>query len=350
MGSIYRAFGLEPNKSARNMLTEQTFTATAQSQISDYKVRIYRISDNTLLYEGSKISLVTPLYATQELVGTVPITGALATERDIKWTLEVWNGADSALSKETPFTNYEPPLISLVIPPTITEQSYQFVGLYSQNQGIQVARFRYTLYDATQKVIEQTDWIPNTSLIHTFSNFLDGSVYYARCELYDEQGQYADTSLMEFAVDYDEPSVSFVPTVENIKNSAAIAIKWIGAYVLEGVLVGTAYFVENFLYFGNNGININSGSSAYWENVNIEEEFTTSMWWQPNSSSFDGVIFKQESTESGEIIEVGYSQTMGSFYRENLEGTDYVLPIPINATYAYLLILVGTQLTVKEYS
>jgi len=354
MSTVYRPFGLQPNglttDKTRNMLLEQIFEATVQTSTSDYQVRIYKLSDNTLLYDSGKINLVTPLYASQELLVTIPITGALATERDLKWTLELWNGVDSAVSKETSFVNYELPTISLSVPATITEQSHQFIGLYSQNQGIGVSRFRFALYDSTQVLIEQTEWVYNSSLEKTFENFLDNADYYVECEVYDLNEQYATTDLVLFFVDYVAPSVSFVPTVINIANSATIQIKWIGAYILEGLSSGIISFISNFLYIGNNGLQINDGSYAYWEDVYIEEQFTASFIWQPNSDSFDGRFFGLNNVISGKYIEIGYSQTIGAFYKKNSDGSEYGNPLILDSSKAYILIIVGTTLTIKEYN
>lgn len=351
MATVYRPIGLSPNQETRDMLLEQIFTAIVQSTTTDYQLRIYNLATNALLYDSTKITLGTTLFATETISITVPITGALATVRELKWTLEVWNSSDSVVSRETPFTNYEAPTASLSsVPATITEQSYEFIIAYNQNQGIEPESYILNLYDSSQNLIDTSNVIYNSSLKFTFENFVDGTVYFVRGLVVDQNELEADTGFVQFTVDYTEPSVNFTPTVENLPNSAGIEITWVGAYILEGVATGTINYVDDFLYVGNKGLEVTSGSNVEWEGVNIEAQYTASLWHNPNDGLFDGDIIEFQNTDTSDFIKIGYDNSENKFYRNQNGIFEYTVDFVFNETNAYLIIFTATTIEIKVFT
>lgn len=346
--AVYRPIGFSPSiGETRNMLVAQTFTAIASSKITHYQLKIYNNSTGNILYNSSKIALSTVLYYGEVLEHTVPITAGMASIRELKWTLQVWNELetlDSLQLKEIYFKNYTPPTISLTFPSVITSQSYNFSGTYSQTQGVDVQKYKYTLYTANEKFILSSDWIYNGSLKYTVSGFVDSTAYKILLEVYDLNNVYTATEKILFSVDYASPTVSFQPTITNLPNESAIELELTGVYSIEGESTGTI----NYESLGSDiHLAMNSSSAVSWENINIQETFTMTFKWLYPSNSFSGKIFKLNNTLSGgnHYYEVGYLD--GKFYY-NISGvTQYSSTISLNSDYVYVIII--TQLGMKIF-
>ena len=348
MATIYRLIGLSPNQETRNMLQSQIFSAIAQSSITDYQLRIYELSTSNLLYDSTKISAT--LYATEEFSVVVPITPALATIRELKWTIEAWNGTDSVTTRETPFMNYETPSANLAsTPSTVTNQEYEFNITYSHPQDIQPNNFEIELYDSTETLLQTSDVIYNSSLRYTFDNFLDGTVYKVKGYIEDNNGVKIETSMTQFAVDYSEPSLTFAPSVENKSLVSGIEIKWGGAYSLSGTIDGTYVYVEDFLYTDNVGIRLDETTKITWTDVNIEETNIGSLLINPSTIDYNGEITRYTNTSSGTYLSIGYSETTNQFYREQNGAKEYTQEFTLSPLNAYLLYWSTSKLIIYTY-
>ena len=348
MGTVYRPIGLEPNNETRDMTEAQIFTGVVQNTTTDYQVRIYDLSDNTLLYDSGKVT--DSYYATETLSVTIPITPAIATVRELKWTLEIFNGADSVLSREIPFTNYEPPTVNLSsTPATITEQSYEFEITYSHPQSIEPISYEIELYDSTDELIRTSGVINNASLRYTFENFLDNTVYKVKGYVTDANNIEVETSLTQFAVDYLEPSLTFSPTVENKPEVGGIEIKWGGAYSITGSATGDYRYIENFVEEDNYGVQLDSGAYIRWEDVDIGDDNVTMILFQPNTASFDGDIVKYTNTDTNVYLSLGYDYSQTKFYREQGGIRQYTEDFELGTSSVYLLYWSSEYLKLTVY-
>jgi len=344
--AVYRPIGFSPNNTTIDMLEIQVFTAIMQSTTTDYALKIFKISDNTVLYDSGKVNLTVALYATEQLNITVPITPSIGTVRDLKYTITVWNLQETVTSREIPFKNYEMPTLSVTVPNTINEQSYEFIGVQSQPQGIIVERFKYELYDNNFNKISSSGYIYNSSLRYTFSNFLDNTQYKITCETYDINGIYTKSQTYNFLVDYESPSVLFKPLVENIKNTSAIRLSWAGAYSLEGVSTGTISYIDDFIYLGNTGIDIETSSNVKWDSVNILEDNTVSFLFKPKSTGFSGNILNLSNTTDGISLNIGFNGS--AFYKEQNGIYQYSINFSLSTSIVYLIVIYDDKLIIKE--
>lgn len=342
--AVYRPIGFDPNKTTRNMLEEQIFTAIVQSTTTDYQIQIFDISDNSLKYDSGKVNLATTLYATETLSITIPITVAMATVRNLKYYITVWNGTENAFSREIPFTNYENPILTVSVPSTVDTQSYEFVGTQTQAQGIDASRYKYTLYANNSTQIATSDWIYNSSLKYTFENFVNNTTYKIKCESYDANELYAVSATYTFIVEYEEPSVTITPTVENIKEMSAIKVGWGGAYIVEGDLTGTSSYVENFLYGENYGLSLTSGSYVDWEDVFTNQEYVISFIYSGDKT---GDLLTLSNTDTLDYITIGHDGTR--FYRNQNGVYKYTTSIPLLSSNAYLIMMNAENIMIKQF-
>jgi len=353
--SVYRPILLDPNSSSNSeratldMLQIQTVSAIVQSTTTDYQVNINKISDNTLLYDSTKITLGSPVYAGNSLDIELPIIVALAGIANLKWTLRVWNGVDEALSRETPFLNYEEPVTTMTVPASVNGQSYEFSVTYTQPQSAEISRYRLTLYDDAQIEITNSGWIYNSSGVYTFENFIDGQDYYVRSEVYDINTVYSESPLYGFVVDYTKPSVTFVPVATNKKYLSAIEIEWSGAYLLEGSATGVFTYQDDFLYMENTGVNIPDGSYIEWTGVNIGAEYVASLFHNPLNGTFTGDIIKFENDATGIYQCIGYDSATQRFYRNQNELYDYTSSFSFDENNVYLIMFTAESIHIKVF-
>lgn len=239
--AIYKPILFSPaTGETRDMLVLQTFSATLVSKVTDYQIRIYNTS-GVLLYDSNKITLQKTMYSGERLEHIVPITEALGEIRELKWTLKVWNGLetiDDSELREMLLKNYEHPIVSItaLIDDTLSSYENMFNADYFQAQNIEPYKYRYLLYDNYNNLLKNTGWIFNESLNYKFDGFVNGSIYKIKIELYNINNNYTESDFYTFSVIYQEPSLNFIPTVENVEDESCMSIKWSGAYSIDSTV------------------------------------------------------------------------------------------------------------------
>ena len=125
------------------MANNQDFTCQVNgSVITDYQIVIKKVSDNTTLYDSTKITPATPLYDKETLTHT--ITGGTVTYRgSCKWTITTYSGVATATTTETLFYNQTIPTLTFSPSATITSKLYDFTATYTQTESIALKRFKF---------------------------------------------------------------------------------------------------------------------------------------------------------------------------------------------------------------
>jgi hypothetical protein len=114
-------------------------------KITDYQLIIYKNSDNTIIYDSTKITLGTPKYNGETLSISV-VGGTIINGQELKYTIQYWNGAETTISNEIFFMSASIATLTISVPNPITVQSYTFVGTYIQAQNIGIKQWYYVLY------------------------------------------------------------------------------------------------------------------------------------------------------------------------------------------------------------
>jgi len=344
MATIYEPKFLQPYNSCIDMTSNQDFTAVIQGvQATHYQLLIYNNDTSAQLYDSTKTAISPVLYNGDTLTIVVP-SGSAGVVRELKWTLAVWNGAETLTSREKYFTNYELPTVSLT-PDALTEQFYEFIATYAQAQSISVKKFKFTLYDSLSVEIENSDWQFNGSVLWTFDGFLSGETYYVEYEVYDLNNVYATSGLVAYTISYTEPSISVIPIATNLEDYSAIQVDWSGVYTNVGDDTGTTEFVVSYLPGTDFALYIHAASTAFWEDLRIGEDFTNTFVWRLLDTGFTGDIIKQENTVTSSYFTVGYD---GSRFYYNISGdTRYSRAITLTANMLNIIILTPTNIYIN---
>lgn len=301
----------------------QNFSAQVNGLvITHYQIRIYNNSTNALLYDIGKLALSPNLYDKQILSHTVP-ANSVTNGLELKWTLQVWENTSTVTSREIYFKGYGNPTFSVTIPETINSKTYEFVGVYSHPQNVNIKRFQFKIYDSSNNVLENSGDIysANTKYKPKNISFINGNTYKVEGICEDINGVIVSSGIKTFSVDYPRPSLSIVPDATVNHKTSGVIVKWSKAIQKNGTVVGTYSYVNNFISQGNKGLLIDASSNLSYM-VDIPKDFTVQVIYRPEMGFTSGIMVELDSS-----YKVGYEQ--GRFYFKN-NGTEvYSLPISL---------------------
>lgn len=306
--AVYLITDPSPKNTARDMSVNQDFSFTFQGDKgTDYQVIIMNNSTSAVLYDSGKVNLGTSYWYNGETKSVTVPSGSVANDLELKWTIQTWDGTSTNSSLEEIFFNsYENPTLSLTVPATITEQSYEFEPTWTQTEGLSIKKFEAFLYDSSLNIIQQSGVVESSNVTYEFEGFIDGTNYGVSFIGYDEFDRTADTGTQSFLADYSPANVNISPTVTINDDVGAINIEWGEAKIINGVETGVLTYTDDFVFVGDVALNIPSGGNLYYD-VDIPQEFTVEMTLEL-PSSFTGVI----ATMDAGGYDFGYNGT--NFY------------------------------------
>lgn len=334
MATIFTLQNPSPRNEVRDMSINQTFSGIVDGvRYTDYQLFIYKISDNSLVYNSTKLALTPNLpdgALWEHIVPSGSVTNS-ATE-SYKWRLQTWNGAENVTTREFPFTARTTPILTFTPPSTITTQSYEFTATLTQAEGDIPNNYTFELYDNTQTLVESSGLITNFNILYSFSGFSNGDELGVRILGTTTGGQLFDSGLITFDVVYSEPDINLKPdaTVDNTRGT--ITVTRGEAIQIIGTSSGTISYLDDFLYAGNTALSLADSSSSASFNVDIPIDFTLSFKWQPDSNSFEGKIIQLDDG----AYEVGYE--LGAFYYTINGVTQYSLPVDLYGSVFYIVL------------
>lgn len=297
---------------------------TGYAELTQYYIRKY--SANTLglypTYEGAKSDTDNNDAIKPSTVGSGTITIS-----------------NVAISEQVPFYTANIPTLTL-LPDTITTQKHMFVPTYTHAENILVNNFIAYLYNSDGVLLNTSDVIYSSNVKYEFDGLLSGQTVMVRFEATNIMGQICDTGIVEFTVDYPQPTLNIKPIVTNNYNNGSMSLNWDAAIYSFGTAIGTFQYIEG------GGIHLDDGTIVSFDNLIINEINTDGDIWTPDSISFIGEIFTKENSITGDYLTIGYNGT--AFYR-NVNGEIYLnYPQALNEGKSYLILMNSTDLVVLE--
>ena len=276
MATIYTPQNASPKNETRDMSLNQIFSATVDGiKYTDYQLFILKVSDNSVVYNSTKLPL-SPNLADGEILSHSLAGGTIANSATIsyKWKLQVWNGAETVTTREFQFTGRTTPILTFTVPNPITTQSYEFIATLAQAEGDIVNNYIFYLYDTTQSLIESSGLITNFNIDFTFDGFSNGDDLYIRVVGTTTGNQTFDSGLINFGVTYLEPQINLKPDAIVDNDKGIITVTRGEAIQVIGTSSGTINYVSDFPVVGMNGLNLVDSLSSVSFDVNIPIEQT----------------------------------------------------------------------------
>lgn len=235
-------------------------------------------------------------------------------------------GKAYGVSPLVPLVLIIPPLLKLNVPSPITVPNYEFVPTwqyFGATQTIVIKHWKATLYNDSGKEIDTSGDVYNGNLKYTFQTLLlNDNNYKVEYEVYDNNGYYYSTGLVDVKVFYETATSNFVPTLEVDCYDTSMEVDWSGAHNVRGVLSkGEPEYLDDYIVDGNYGLRLPKNISLTYD-VDMPQNQMPTFVWEPGSVNYDGEIVRFTS-DTQELIVSYNNATKTLYYTLNIIGTSY---------------------------
>lgn len=235
-------------------------------------------------------------------------------------------GKAYGVSPLVPLVLVIPPLLKLSVPSPITVPNYEFVPTwqyFGATQTIVIKHWKATLYNDSGKEIDTSGDVYNGNLKYTFQTLLlSDNNYKVKYEVYDNNGYYYSTGLVDVKVFYETATSNFVPTLEVDCYDTSMEVDWSGAHNVRGVLSkGEPEYLDDYIVDGNYGLRLPKDVSLTYD-VDMPQNQMPTFVWEPGSVNYDGEIVRFTS-DTQELIVSYNNSTKTLYYTLNIKGTSY---------------------------
>lgn len=235
-------------------------------------------------------------------------------------------GKAYGVSPLVPLVLIIPPLLKLNVPSPITVPNYEFVPTwqyFGATQTIVIKHWKATLYNDSGKEIDTSGDVYNGNLKYTFQTLLlSDNNYKVEYEVYDNNGYYYSTGLVDVKVFYETATSNFVPTLEVDCYDTSMEVDWSGAHNVRGVLSsGEPEYLDDYIVDGNYGLRLPKNISLTYD-VDMPQNQMPTFVWEPGSVNYDGEIVRFTS-DTQELIVSYNNATKTLYYTLNIIGTSY---------------------------
>lgn len=235
-------------------------------------------------------------------------------------------GKAYGVSPLVPLVLIIPPLLKLNVPSPIIVPNYEFVPTwqyFGATQTIVIKHWKATLYNDSGKEIDTSGDVYNGNLKYTFQTLLlSDNNYKVKYEVYDNNGYYYSTGLVDVKVFYETATSNFVPTLEVDCYDTSMEVDWSGAHNVRGVLSkGEPEYLDDYIVDGNYGLRLPKDVSLTYD-VDMPQNQMPTFVWEPGSVNYDGEIVRFTS-DTQELIVSYNNSTKTLYYTLNIKGTSY---------------------------
>jgi hypothetical protein len=297
--SLYSPTNPYPSNISINAATPTIFTwdyqgSTAQT---DYQIKIYLNSDNSLVYDSTKT-------ASSNEYHTLP-SSTLINNNIYKYTVETWSGAISAKSNWILVYANAPATLTIGATPSSVQQ-YTFSSVYNSTNLVPVKTYEAKLYlsatpsttIAESGILYPTGLVYSsaTPLTHLFDGLISGNSYSIQFTCENQRGELLDTGLVTFPISYTYPTSIPALTVTPDNSDGSVTLNWVALVQKLGFVTGTFSYVAGKF---DDGIQLDAGTVLYYPTETIPDDATT-YYWVKLPANYNGVLLQfGEDSETG---------------------------------------------------
>lgn len=323
---MYTPKFLSPKNKSIDASVDNVFTWKTQGEPqTDFQLKIYKNSDDTLVYDSTKLTSALSTL-------TVPAS-TLSNILQYKWNVKTFGTTGDATSDYAFLATNNTPVVTLTVPPTLTTQTHKFVANYTQSENISIKKYRFILYDNTNGVIQDTDWIYGFTPEYLVDGLLNGKTYKIECLVVSQNEMEATSGKQTFSVAYALPDFprSIKITSDNIEGKNIIS--WDRLKQVTPIVTGVSSYVDGKF---EKGLKLEDGADiTYSEKIN--EDFTLT-WHTAPIVGFEGVILELDDS-----FVLGYENNKFYIINQNIKFTSdpvnlYTWEDVGEATWAELLV------------
>ena len=245
-------------------LIDITWTNNGDTMVA-FEVIIKNNSDQTQVYDSGKISNYTP----RHIVPANTLTNGI----EYCFTITVYNSNnDSVVSDSKILKCSSRPIVSITTDGYIRNQIATVIATYSQAENITVKCYQFSLFDISNNLIEQSDYIYDDNLVYTFSSLLTNEEQYnIECEAITQNDISSTSGKVTITVEYIAPIVSVLLTTETDDSKPSVKLNWHIIRIL-GTHEGTTSYIDN------EKIDTTNGKVIFDDGFNLTGDFTFYVW------------------------------------------------------------------------
>lgn len=188
---------------------------------------------------------------------------------------------------------------------TITNKAYTFNGSYSQDDGVAWKYYTWKLYNNGDEVIKIAEQINTGEIKFFFDGFLSNTTYKIELIVETQDGVIVTSGIKTFNVQYTEPSLVNVSSVENICEKDAFRVSWEDPSLNLYTITGDYEFLPNKLFLNSTSVNLKNTNTVldYAISNSLGEVLipylsTTSMYCK-FPDGFSGEFYRQTNINDG---------------------------------------------------
>lgn len=307
--TVSSAINVSPNNEIRDMSAISEFIGqTNSTRVDSYRVEILDLS-NVEQYNSGQVSL-SPIVGSGFIITHEVPAASVTNNATYKWRMTLYDGSDSAVTREFIFKAFANPIITFDATTSITSVEHTFTDTYTQaNDPIDFYRYRL-INVGTGDVIDTTDNIQSAVVEYTFNSYVNGETYYRELSGRTSEGNTFSANSPNFSVTYTEGQLTFKPSV-TLDNATSIAnVSWAASSDISGTVSGGSVTYDN-----DDGVEIPNGVTVTFSSINAGENFSIYHVVSVIPSGFDGDIINNAS--SNPTYSIGYDNLNQRFYLDN---------------------------------
>ena len=152
----------------------------------------------------------------------------------------------------------------------IKNSSYQVNMSYSQLENEQLQSWEISLYDTSQSLIRTSKVHYTDKIVYTLTDLEDNQTYYIRATGYTLNGMEVNTGYIKFTVNYKQPSVYSILTLENVPENGYIKLQ-------SNVRAVEAKSYKDVEYINNEYANLKDNTVYIDDDFSLDDDFVINL-------------------------------------------------------------------------
>ena len=152
----------------------------------------------------------------------------------------------------------------------VKNASYQVNMSYSQLENEPLQSWEITLYDTSQSKIQTSGVCYTDNIEYTLTNLEDNQNYYIKATCRTLNGMVTDTGYIAFSVNYKQPSVYSILTLENVKNNGYIKLQ-------SNIRAVEAHSDKDVEYINNEYANLIDNTVYIDDDFSLDDDFVINL-------------------------------------------------------------------------
>lgn len=264
---ILKPSNLSPNNS--------TFTASESINISwknngdtmvAYEIIVEDNSTSATAYASGRVESYSPNHS-------IP-NNTLVNGTTYKYKVIVYNSIDeSSTSDYKIFKCNTRPAVTILGDGIVRNQILSVQALYNQSEGVSLKCYKFSLFDEYDNLLEQSDYIYDNNLTHTFTYILQEDTTYKVSCLAISQNDLSGISTLVFVTDYITPAVQISLVADTPFGQPYVNLQWTTVRI-----IGKSLNDEPINYINTDKADLNNKTVYFNEGFNLNGNFTIRLW------------------------------------------------------------------------